>query len=79
MNEKGEEKKESDFEKSKLPTPIKNLIDLIFDLKMMKQAMIQIGYNAKKLPLGKLSKDNILKGYKILQQLLEVITGKINK
>lgn len=72
------EKKESDFQKSSLPTPVKNLIDLIFDLKMMKQQMIQIGYNAKKMPLGKLSKEHILKGYKILQQLLQVLKGKKN-
>ena len=36
-------KKEDDFDKSKLPTTVKKLIELIFDLKMMNKQMIQIG------------------------------------
>jgi len=29
--------------------------------------MVEIGYDAKKLPLGKLSSENIKKGFKILK------------
>lgn len=72
-------KKEDDFDKSKLPTTVKKLIELIFDLKMMNKQMIQIGYNTKKMPLGKLSKKSIEKGYEILKKLLDEIKGKHNK
>jgi poly [ADP-ribose] polymerase len=36
----------------------------------MNKQMIEIGYNVKKMPLGKLSKENIMKGYKVLKDLL---------
>lgn len=39
--------------------------------------MVQIGYNVDKMPLGKLSKDNIKRGYEILKELYdEIKTGK---
>ncbi|KAI6694691.1 hypothetical protein NL676_022401 [Syzygium grande] len=40
---------------------------------MMKQQMMEIGYNAEKLPLGKLSKSTILKGYDVLKRIADVI------
>jgi poly [ADP-ribose] polymerase len=42
---------------------------------MMKQQMVEIGYNADKLPLGKLSKSTILKGYDVLKRISNVISG----
>ena len=42
----------------------------------MNKQMVEIGYNVSKMPLGKLSKDNIMRGYKILQQLMDEIKGK---
>jgi poly [ADP-ribose] polymerase len=38
---------------------------------MMDKQMKQIGYDSTKMPLGKLSKDTILKGYKALNKLME--------
>lgn len=70
---KKEEKSKDDFETSKLPTSVKNLVQLIFDLKMMNNQMKEIGYDAKKMPLGKLSKSNIEKGYKILSDIAECL------
>jgi poly [ADP-ribose] polymerase len=44
---------------------------------MMNKQMVQIGYNVDKMPLGKLSKDNIKRGYGILKELYdEIKTGK---
>jgi poly [ADP-ribose] polymerase len=51
------------MKKSKLQTETKELIKLIFDLKMMNNQMKEIGYDAKKMPLGKLSSECIKKGY----------------
>ncbi|CAN6561532.1 unnamed protein product [Malus baccata var. baccata] len=52
---------------------IAKFISLICNITMMKQHVMEIGYNADKLPLGKLSKSTILKGYKILQRISDVI------
>ncbi len=52
---------------------MQGLIELIFDINMMNKQMVQIGYNVDKMPLGKLSKDNIKKGYGILKELYEEI------
>ena len=40
-------------------------------MKMMQQQMMEIGYDAKKLPLGKLSKETIKKGYEILKKIAD--------
>uniref|UniRef100_A0A2P2QAK7 NAD(+) ADP-ribosyltransferase n=1 Tax=Rhizophora mucronata TaxID=61149 RepID=A0A2P2QAK7_RHIMU len=40
---------------------------------MMKQQMMDIGYNANKLPLGKLSRSTILKGYDVLRRIADVM------
>lgn len=73
--EEEEEKRDeaADDKKSKLPGATKELIKLIFDLKMMDQQMKEIGYDAKKMPLGKLSKDAIHEGYKILKKISEEV------
>mgnify|MGYP001382707378 CR=1 FL=1 len=54
-------------------------MQLIFDLKMMNNQMKEIGYDAKKMPLGKLSKTNIEKGYKILSDIAECLKKKNQK
>uniref|UniRef100_A0A0A9H154 NAD(+) ADP-ribosyltransferase n=1 Tax=Arundo donax TaxID=35708 RepID=A0A0A9H154_ARUDO len=41
---------------------------------MMKQQMVEIGYNADKLSLGKLSKSTTLKGYDVLKRISNVIS-----
>lgn len=37
-----------------MPNELQRLIDLIFDTKQINHAMKEIGYDAKKMPLGKL-------------------------
>lgn len=75
-----EEKMKSDSNKSKLPVPVKELIKLIFDMNMMNQQMKEIGYDAKKLPLGKLSPETIKEGYSHLNNLSKELKKKnINK
>lgn len=60
-------------QETKLEPRVAKLISLICNVNMMKQQMVEIGYNAEKLPLGKLSKSTILKGYDVLRRLSEVI------
>ncbi|XXG84261.1 hypothetical protein AAC387_Pa10g1812 [Persea americana] len=59
---------------TQLEPRIAKFISLICNISMMKQQMLEIGYNAEKLPLGKLSKSTILKGYDVLKRIAEVIS-----
>ncbi|XP_006365384.1 poly [ADP-ribose] polymerase 2-like isoform X4 [Solanum tuberosum] len=63
---------------TKLAAPIAKFISLICDINMMRQQMMEIGYNANKLPLGKLSKTTIFKGYDVLKNIADVI-GQSNR
>ncbi|TPX68181.1 hypothetical protein SpCBS45565_g03249 [Spizellomyces sp. 'palustris'] len=76
VNEKVEEgtKEERIIPDSKLPPEVQDLIKLIFNVDMMTQSMVEIGYDAKKMPLGKLSKGNIEKGYAVLAKISDELT-----
>lgn len=65
-----------DAESCKLPKPVADLMRLIFDMKMINNQMKEIGYDVEKMPLGKLSKDNIAKAYGILKDLSEEVASK---
>ncbi|KAL5561434.1 hypothetical protein UlMin_031181 [Ulmus minor] len=72
-------KEQSDFSlgarlrNTKLEPSVAKFISLICNVSMMKQQMMEIGYNADKLPLGKLSKSTISKGYEVLKRIADVI------
>ncbi|XP_010069904.2 poly [ADP-ribose] polymerase 2 [Eucalyptus grandis] len=63
----------SQLRETKLEPRIAKFLSLICNISMMKQQMMEIGYNAEKLPLGKLSKLMILKGYDVLKRIADVI------
>lgn len=69
------EQAEKEQKESKLDARVQELVKLICDLKMMKEAMLEVGYDANKLPLGKLSKDHIKKGYEVLQEIATAINA----
>ncbi|KAM3687873.1 hypothetical protein ACJW31_10G107300 [Castanea mollissima] len=81
----GEQEKESDVKErldsafgiqpweTQLESRVAKFISLICNVSMMKQQMMEIGYNANKLPLGKLSKSTIMKGYDVLKRIADVI------
>eukprot|EP00747_Dinoflagellata_sp_TGD_P100722 gnl/TRDRNA2_/TRDRNA2_168120_c1_seq1.p1 gnl/TRDRNA2_/TRDRNA2_168120_c1~~gnl/TRDRNA2_/TRDRNA2_168120_c1_seq1.p1 ORF type:complete len:406 (-),score=114.97 gnl/TRDRNA2_/TRDRNA2_168120_c1_seq1:27-1124(-) len=52
---------------SELEPEVQRLVSLVCDLGMMQQHMVEIGYDAKKMPLGKISKAMIKEGYEALQ------------
>lgn len=54
---------------SKLEQPLQDLMALIFNTTYMNNAMANLNYDANKLPLGKLSKSTILKGFQALKDL----------
>jgi poly [ADP-ribose] polymerase len=59
----------SKFVASKHDDSVQNLINFIFDQKLMEESVVSMNYDIKKLPLGELSKETILKGYQILSQI----------
>lgn len=48
---------------------VQNLITLICDVNMMNRQMIEMEYDVKKMPLGKLSKAHILRGFDVLNRI----------
>lgn len=46
---------------------------------MMNNQMKQIGYNVKKMPLGNLKREHIMKGYNVLKELMDELRGKNDK
>ena len=59
-----------------LEKPLSNLLRLVFDLKSFNQQMQNIGYDSDKIPLGQLSEEVLLEGYKYLNELEKIIEDK---
>ncbi|THW53395.1 PARP-domain-containing protein [Aureobasidium pullulans] len=55
--------------KCTLDPPIQSLMELIFNQQHFANTMTSLNYDVKKLPLGKLSKATITKGFEILKDL----------
>lgn len=58
---------------SALPKPVQRLMELIFNQQYFADTMIELDYDANKLPLGKLSKRTLEKGFEILKELGELL------
>ncbi|KAJ0180031.1 hypothetical protein K1T71_004622 [Dendrolimus kikuchii] len=58
---------------SKLPIQVQKLVSMIFDIHVMKQTLKEFELDTEKMPLGKLSKNQIKSGYKVLSEILELI------
>lgn len=67
------DKEEEEKIQSKLPVQTQRLIELIFNQNHFNAVLEGIGYNADKLPLGKLSKNTLKKGFEYLQELASLI------
>lgn len=55
---------------------LQKLINLIFDVNIMNNTMKEIGYDAKKMPLGRLGDSTIKEAYGVLNQLSQAIKNK---
>ncbi|KAG0061052.1 Poly [ADP-ribose] polymerase 2 [Linnemannia elongata] len=67
------EKEARPIPESKLHPKVQDLVSMIFNTKMMDQQMMELDYDAKKMPLGKLAKATILGGYEVLKKIAEII------
>ena len=77
-DEDGDVKKEENDEdapkiESKLPRQTQRLMELIFNQNHFNAVLESIGYNANKLPLGKLSKATLKQGFDHLNELASLI------
>jgi poly [ADP-ribose] polymerase len=61
--------------KSTLAAPIQSLMQLIFNQQYMNDAMSDLNYDADKMPLGKLSKATINRGFRTLKDLAALLQG----
>eukprot|EP00730_Choanoeca_flexa_P001963 TRINITY_DN10859_c0_g1_i4.p1 TRINITY_DN10859_c0_g1~~TRINITY_DN10859_c0_g1_i4.p1 ORF type:complete len:510 (+),score=197.06 TRINITY_DN10859_c0_g1_i4:188-1717(+) len=59
-----------------LDKPLASFIDLIFDNNMFKEQMSTLNLDTEKMPLGKLSKSQIARGYEVLEELEAAIKNK---
>jgi poly [ADP-ribose] polymerase len=60
----------------KLEKPTQSLIKLIFDHDMFKEAMEKMELDTKKMPLGKISKAQIAKGFEVLEEIEQELKMK---
>ncbi|KAN0012022.1 hypothetical protein ACTFIU_000243 [Dictyostelium citrinum] len=61
---------------SKLLQPVQSLVNTLFDSELMKKSLASLQFDVQKMPLGKLSQNQINKAYEVLnriQELLETI------
>lgn len=74
-NSKNEEVDEEEAPpvESKLAVPVQKLMELIFNMDLFNATMNSLDYDATRMPLGKLSKKTLLRGYEVLKELAALI------
>lgn len=76
---KKQEKEEDEEEvESTLSAPIQNLMSFIFNQNHILSVMAAMSYDARKLPLGKLSERTLQEGFRLLKELSELIDNPAN-
>lgn len=60
---------------SKLPEAVGKLMSLIFNNDYFNSTLAELEYDVNKMPLGKLSKKTLLKGYEVLKDLSSRVTN----
>ena len=63
--------------KSHLAEPLQDLVKMSFYVETMKQALFSFEIHLTKMPLGKLSKNQLDKAYKVLTELQTLITSGV--
>ncbi|XP_010038006.2 poly [ADP-ribose] polymerase 1 [Eucalyptus grandis] len=68
-------KKTSDDADSQLAPPLKELMRMLFNVETYRSAMMEFEINMSEMPLGKLSKINIRKGFEALTDIQNLLNG----
>jgi poly [ADP-ribose] polymerase len=66
---------DADVIPSYLDPRVQDIMRLIFDTDLMRQTMIDLELDVRKMPLGKISKQQITKGYEFLRQIEQVLSS----
>ncbi|XP_042046577.1 poly [ADP-ribose] polymerase 1-like isoform X1 [Salvia splendens] len=66
-------KKQLDFTSSKLAPQLVELMKMLFNVEAYREAMMEFEINLSEMPLGKLSKSNIQKGFEALTQIQNLL------
>ncbi|EDQ86760.1 uncharacterized protein MONBRDRAFT_27847 [Monosiga brevicollis MX1] len=61
---------------SKLPAPVKSLMELIFDVQRLTDAVVEMELDIKRMPLGKLTHEQIRAGYQTLKDIEALIKAR---
>lgn len=59
--------------KKRMHESVADLIRLLFDKEMMKKQLVALDIDIKKMPLGKISKKQILQGYSVLTEIQDLL------
>ncbi|XP_024168166.1 poly [ADP-ribose] polymerase 1 isoform X2 [Rosa chinensis] len=70
---KGVSKKNQNNEPSKLPPQLAELMKMLFNVETYRAAMMEFEINMSEMPLGKLSKSNIQKGFEALTEIQNLL------
>ncbi|KAI9208208.1 poly polymerase catalytic domain-containing protein [Polychytrium aggregatum] len=68
--EKAAESKISAGSKTKLARPVVDLMKILFDIKQMRQTLLELEIDLNKMPLGKMTKKQIKEAYSVLSEAL---------
>ncbi|KAL8463686.1 hypothetical protein ACS0TY_034369 [Phlomoides rotata] len=71
-------KKQLDFTSSKLAPQLVELMKMLFNVETYRAAMMQFEINLSEMPLGKLSKNNIQKGFEALTKIQDLLNNTVH-
>ncbi|XP_077241988.1 poly(ADP-ribose) polymerase 2 isoform X2 [Tasmannia lanceolata] len=75
VNRQAPKKKDHDVSKTKLAPQLIELVKMLFDVETYRAAMMEFEINLSEMPLGKLSKRNIQKGFEALTEIQNLLKG----
>ncbi|PVH76827.1 PARP-domain-containing protein [Cadophora sp. DSE1049] len=73
---KAESEEKETAPESKLPGAVQDLMKLIFNQQYFAATMVDLNYDVNKMPLGKLAKSTIVKGYQALKDLSDLMNDQ---
>ncbi|KAJ4822115.1 Poly [ADP-ribose] polymerase 1 [Turnera subulata] len=65
-------------EDSRLPPPLVELMKMLFNVETYRAAMLEFEINMSEMPLGKLSKNNIQKGFEALTEIQNLLSSNVH-
>jgi poly [ADP-ribose] polymerase 2/3/4 len=77
-DEDPDEKMEKSLEDCKIPAEVAKMIISIMNVKMFTAQVASVGFDAKRMPLGKLSMDAIDEGYAVLKNIQKSLKNKVS-